>query len=266
MSCPAPENLLRGALDAEDAPLVGAHVRACPRCSRELTAVREAVHALRAGRPTEQAATGSCLGDAEIAALLDGGEPQPNERAIAHLASCGRCRGELAALTRLVRDPSVAREITALEPAAPKRGRPRFAPLSVAAGLAAAALVAVTLGPRVFQNASGGDAAATLRERAITTTAAPRILGPFGAATQADSLRWTSVPRADLYRVTIWDREGTVVWQGETRDTVVGLTEALGRGRDVTLLWDVKARTGFDRWVASELTELTVLDRRRNRR
>lgn len=267
-SCPTPQDLLQAALGDEDARLAGVvdrHARQCPRCAHELDALRETVHALRARSLAEEPTPGRCLDDAEIADLVDGVDPKRQVSSIAHLASCGYCRRELSAVTRLLRDPSVAREIETIQPPAPRRLGARSARLATAAGLVAAALGGVILGPELFRNASEAGDEAILRERAITTTAAPRIVGPLGFATLADSLRWTSVPRADLYRITVWDREGSVVWEGETRDTVLGLPEALDASRGADLLWDVKARTGWDRWVASELVELTVGDQRRNR-
>lgn len=41
----------------------------------------------------------------------------------------------------------------------------------------------------------------------------------FAAAN--DSLRWTSVPGAELYRVQVWDREGNIVLAQDARDTTL---------------------------------------------
>lgn len=268
-NCLSSEDLLPAALGGEGASwgvALDRHVRECSLCALELNALRDMVPALYAGTLAAVTTSGPCLDDAEIAALVDGGDPERNRFAIGHLASCGRCRTELTAVTRLVRDPTVAEEIAMLEPSAPRRRGLRIGRLATGAGLAAAALAGLIVGPQVLQNASEGGDSVTLRERAITTTAAPRIVEPLGVATLADSLRWTSVPRADLYRVTLWDREGSVVWEGETRDTVLALPEVLAAGRGAILLWDVEARTGWGRWVASELVELAVPDRRRTPR
>ena len=78
----------------------------------------------------------------------------------------------------------------------------------------------------------------------------------FGIKTWAESHK--GVPRADMYRVTVWDRSGTVVWDGETRDTVLPLPPALTRVDRGAWLWVVDARTGWDRWVSSELHEFTI--------
>ena len=69
---------------------------------------------------------------------------------------------------------------------------------------------------------------------------------------------WTSVPRADRYRLTVFDRDGTVVWEAEGSDTAVALPRSILDGRGTALLWKVEARTGWDRWVASELIEFSV--------
>jgi hypothetical protein len=76
--------------------------------------------------------------------------------------------------------------------------------------------------------------------------------------TSADSLRWTSVPRADLYRVTFWRADGTVVWQADIRDTVHALPLEITASGERSLLWEVQARTGWDRWVFSDIAELTL--------
>lgn len=264
-SCPAPTELLLAALDARDARVgdpAARHVRDCPSCLRQLERLREVVQALRSTLP-EPLPSGACLDDLDIAALVDGIDPKANHVAIAHLAACAACTEQLAAVTRLLRDPLVIAELERLEPAQSKLKRPgrRVSYSAIAAGLAAAVLAGVIFWPQVSRRAvKGGDDAVILRERAITTTAGPRILGPVGMALPVDSLRWTSVPRADLYRVTVWDREGRVVWEGQTRDSVIALPIELSRIRETALLWDVKARTGWDRWVASDLVEFTIRD------
>ena len=83
----------------------------------------------------------------------------------------------------------------------------------------------------------------------------PRIVSPAAAA-PGDSLRWTDVPQAEGYRVRIWDEDGRVVWTSETRSTAVILPAQLHPG--LQYMWDVSARTGWDRWVSSDLAELTL--------
>lgn len=72
-----------------------------------------------------------------------------------------------------------------------------------------------------------------------------------------DSLRWTSVPYADRYQVLVFDREGSLVWEPQTTDTTAALPARLAAAPG-THLWKVEARTGWDRWVASEWARFTV--------
>lgn len=265
-NCPAPADLLQAALSGDSAQVddpLTQHVSDCASCLHELEHLRETVRALRSPALSEWAASGPCLDELDIAALVDGADPEMTGAAIAHLASCGRCRAQLVAVTRVMQDRSVAAEMQRLEPPASQRHGSRAARLVLAGGLAAAALAGVMLWPQISRRTlEGGGDTVILREPAITTTAAPRILGPLEKATVLDSLRWTSVPRADLYRITVWDRDGTVVWEGETRDTFYALPGPVGRTRDIPLLWTVKARTGWNRWVASDLGEFTVRESR----
>jgi hypothetical protein len=260
MHHPSPADLVLAALAEEREPageFVTRHLPDCASCRAEVAGLREVIGALRSGAAQQPA--DDCLDEIDIARLLDSMAPERDQAALAHLASCARCRAQLAGAARLLRDPVVATELkrVALPPRRPDRRRTHIA---IAGGLAAAALAAVLLWPeaaRLTDAETAGDDAA-YRERTLTTTNAPRIQGPLGSATLADSLRWSSVPAADLYRVTFWRRDGEVAWSGETRDTVLALPAALARSGLETLLWDVKARTGWDRWVSSDLVELTI--------
>jgi len=97
----------------------------------------------------------------------------------------------------------------------------------------------------------------------MTTTVAPNLIAPIGAVAAADTFRWTSVPRADRYRLTVFDREGTAVWEAEGSDTAMGPPKSITGERGTAYLWKVEARTGWDRWVASELVEFSVAPTRR---
>lgn len=103
--------------------------------------------------------------------------------------------------------------------------------------------------------ASGGSAgrARTHRAGTLTTTPPPSLAVPI-----ADSVRWTSVPLADRYRVIVYDAAGTVLLDASTRDTAVGLPAGLGRAGPATYWSRVEARTGWDRWVQSEWASFTV--------
>lgn len=285
--CPTHSDLLLEVLGLEHEPAaarVGAHLAVCETCRGTVEKLRESASALRAAPPPASPQRAACLDEVELAAVLEGGQPaaereargeaeweargEADRRAVEHLAACTSCRARLADVSRLLRDPSLAREVERLESVPPAGGRrSRRLPAALAGGLAAAALAGFLLWPRLATDPAmpGMGADEAYRERTITTTAAPRIVGPLGEAGDADSLRWTSVPRADLYRITIWNSDGSTAWQGQTRDTVLALPGDLTGGGARTVLWDVKARTGWERWVASELVELTITEPERPR-
>jgi hypothetical protein len=90
------------------------------------------------------------------------------------------------------------------------------------------------------------------RSGTITTTPPPSLAVPI-----ADSVRWTSVPLADRYRVTVYDDAGTLLLDTSTPDTAVALPVGLPPGP--ARYWSrVEARTGWDRWVESEWASFTV--------
>ena len=255
--CPSRAQLLLAAL-AVDQPaneLVARHTRGCASCRRNVAELRELLGVVRSS-PPEQPSDTPCLDDVDIARLLDGSTAELDGPAILHLASCPQCRAQLAGSARVLEDPVVAAEVERL--AAPRVTR--RSGLAIAGGLAAATIAGTLLWPDAGLEREPVVAfdSAAYRERTLTTTAAPRILGPFSAATMADSLRWSSVPGADLYRITFWRSDGTVAWSGEARDTVLPLPVDLTSAGSDVLLWDVKARTGWDRWVSSDLVEFTA--------
>jgi hypothetical protein len=262
--CPAPIVLLLTAFeldDPADRAAVGEHVTRCATCRTQVEELRETARALRTTPPPAPPASGTCLDELEIAALLDGADLDRDRPLVEHAVACAACRAHLAGTMRVLHDPMVASHVERLGAGANRTPR-RFG-LAVVGGLAAAALASVLLVPwlmgpdRLF---SRGGEAEIYRERTITTTAAPRIVGPLGHASASDSMIWTSVPRADLYRVSIWTQDGTLAWEGQTRDTALALPPAFSAGGERSLLWDVKARTGWDRWVSSDLAELMITE------
>jgi hypothetical protein len=204
---------------------------------------------------------GMHLDDDVIATMADGIQPGTHRDAIAHLGTCAECRNRLAEVTRLLDDPSIKAEVEEIDPAtrpAVKRWPP--AHWAAVATLAAAASIAIVLlGPGRFVLRNTGSPAAPdiRREGTLTTAAPPRILSPIDVAGAKDSLRWTPVTGADLYRIQIWNREGTVVWSTETKTTSLPIPPKLIQDGG-SYLWEVKARTGWDRWVASDFLEFTV--------
>jgi len=155
-----------------------------------------------------------------------------------HLAACTECRAEVVAVGRLARS---------------FRNRRRWvvsAPLA-----AAAAVLLLTFVPwgRISERTTP-----ILREPAITTTAAPTPIVPLGAVAALPLLTWTGVPHADRYRVTVFDTNGSLVWETQTPDTAAVVPSTITLRPGVPYFWKVAARTGWDRWVASDLTTFTV--------
>lgn len=174
----------------------------------------------------------------DVAAYLDRQLSGPaRARVEGHLAACAECRGEVVSVARLTRSLS---------------NRRRWA---VAAPLAAAALLLLAMVP--WAHRPGGDGL-VLREPAITTTVAPTLLAPVGAVATLPPLSWTSVPHADRYRVTVFDGSGAVVWETQSADTSVAVPTTTSLQPGTPYFWKVAARTGWDRWVLSDLSSFTL--------
>jgi len=194
---------------------------------------------------------GGHLDDSVLAAIVDGDVSHPD--AIAHLSECEDCRRRMSAVAHLVDDVHVSGEIKLLE-------QPRRRWMPVAGVLAAAAVAAIVIaGPAMMRNRAAPSESDTAihREGTITTTAPPKIVSPATVARAGEPLRWTSVTGADVYKVQVWNTDGTVVLSTETSDTTLALPANLSQPGS-TYLWEVKARTGWDRWVSSEFLQFTI--------
>lgn len=174
----------------------------------------------------------------EVAAYVDGAVAgDERQRIQAHLATCADCRQEMHEILGVVR---------AL-PAKPPSRRRIWLPA------AAAAVIAIVLAwPRRHEDSltSGGEH----RQGAVTTTIAPRPLTPVGSAVRGDTLIWSSVPGADVYAIRLFGAS-SLLWEGQTSDTVAALPATVGIRAGATYYWKVEARTGFGRWAASDLVE-----------
>jgi anti-sigma factor RsiW len=174
----------------------------------------------------------------EVVAYVDGAATGDERRWIeSHLATCADCRQEVREIVGIVRalpgKTSVRRRIWL--PAA-----------------AAAAIVLILAWPRhrpgvVMRTGEH-------RQGVVTTTVAPRPLAPVGSVIRGDTLVWSSVPGADAYAIRLFDASN-MLWEGQTTDTVATLPASVGLRAGATYYWKVEARTGFGRWVASELVE-----------
>jgi hypothetical protein len=180
----------------------------------------------------------------EVAAYLDGSlSPEDRVRVQGHLADCGECRREVVAVRRLLR----------------ARQRPRRWYLSL--GVAAAGLLLVFAPWNLIHR--GREP--VLREPAGSTPEAPTLIAPVGAVKAPVSLIWSSVPHADRYRVRVFDRDGTLLWETQTADTTIAVPDSVRLLPPRTYYWAIAARTGLERWMDSGFTRFIVLDDSRRR-
>ena len=191
------------------------------------------------------------LSPEQIAAIVEGDAKKEND-VILHLAECDECRARVTAVANLLDD----HEVSAAMPSSrtivfPRSSSTRWTMLAT---LAAAATVTIILANPIN---SGRDDSQAQREGTLTASAAPQILSDAVVSGAQDSLRWSAVSGADLYRVQLWNREGTVVWSADTRQTSAAIPDRLLRNK-ASYLWEVKARTGWDRWVSSDFLNLEV--------
>ena len=251
---PAPESLIPYALGAAD-PATGRHVEDCPTCRAEIGRLREAAGSLRAPVSLERLAeTADCLDELTVADFVMGRlGPAARGPVVSHLLSCARCRSVVQAGGRLLADAALAPELSgAARPSAASRWRGWSLPLGLAA---AAALLLLLLVPR------RGDDGSTLglRDTTLTSAGAPVPIAPRGSVPRVDRLVWSRVPRAERYRVRLYDNEGAVLWTVETADTLVALPDSVVLSSRVTYFWKVEAQTEWRRWAASDLVEFRLL-------
>ena len=168
-----------------------------------------------------------------------GGAGTSDERAgwEAHLSECSDCREEMVEVGRILAT-------------APGRRRAPLVPLA-----AAAAAVLIVWAGTVSRRPSEP---VTRDPEASPLISAPRPLAPLGDVSRPVSLLWSAVPEAGRYRVTLFTSEGQAAWQITTPDTFVTLPDTLRLAAAAPHYWQVKAETGFGRWVESELVAFTI--------
>ena len=172
----------------------------------------------------------------EVAAYVDNGlVAAARARARSHLAECDECRGEVIAVARLART----------------RVRGRW---TVLVPFAAAAALVLYFAPWQRPDST----APLLREPGVTTIVAPTPIAPRGGVAALPALTWSSVPLADRYKVTLFDGDGSVLWETQTADTTAVVAPTVRIVVGVAHYWQVAARTDVGRWVASDLTSFTL--------
>ena len=174
-----------------------------------------------------------------------------------HYLTCERCQNELRLALAIREALPEVREAGLHAPAEPEvnvisrrfRGR-------TAAALAAAAVLAGLL--LVRPSKLDEESAPAQRDEATGVEVVPSLRAPGGVVAAVEMFQWSQVPSADLYRITVYDAEGAVVWEVETRDTLITPPDGTEFEPDARYIWTVAARVGFDRWVSSELVDFTI--------
>ena len=160
-------------------------------------------------------------------------ESEEHARVVRHLSTCTRCSQEVGDVVHLTR-PTVRRE--------------RWRRYGSIAGLAAALFLAVWTG----RNTAPEHASPT-RDETITGASAPVLLAPTTTAAGEVRFRWSPTPKADRYRIVLFDSAGTAMFEGESGDTTIALPDSVRLAAGQLYLWKVEAETSFDKWVSSEL-------------
>jgi hypothetical protein len=232
------------------------HIAECEYCEDRLVGL------LQAARGMGLAVAGSvpddpCLTDGQLAELAQG-EASPDPKALFHLAACAGCSSMLATLIPTLDDPQVRAEVQQVERLhAAARRRTAIRSMAGGATLAAALVAGLILRPDAMPDRAVVPDATPHRQSVSAMEIVPRIIAPAMSNTVPDTLRWTSVPFADRYQVLMFDREGSLAWEAQTRDTAIALPQRL-RTEAATYLWKVEARTDWNRWVASEWAEIAI--------
>jgi CHAT domain-containing protein/tetratricopeptide (TPR) repeat protein len=226
------------------------HVKTCASCKVQVAELRGVMTGIAAATDTRVSGAGACLDELVIAELAERGASAQQDPHIAHLASCGHCRRQLAALVTLLSDADIA--ASAAEPAHPRKRLASRRIFARAVSVAAAAAVLLLVLPR------GAEFVREHRGPTITAGAIPTPISPVGDVPPTRSLLWTAVSGADRYRVTLFDATGNVLLERALTDTVLTLSDSVSIVPGRSYLWKVQARTGFDRWASSELMEFRV--------
>jgi len=181
-----------------------------------------------------------------------------------HFVTCTRCQSELkvAAAVRAVL-PEVRRSE---DPGATRIEGRVVGWIHRHRGIAAtaAALAAIFVGILLVQ--PEGEVILPHRETTPETAGVPQPQAPVGDIAALQEFRWSAVQSADLYRVSLYDDAGKVIWRADTRDSRILPPDTLELQPGSLYLWLVEARVSWNRWMGSPIVRFTVADPRRDRR
>lgn len=180
----------------------------------------------------------------EMAAYLSGSLPGSSRGQFeSHLAECRECRTEVTSARRLLRERRVRRRWSIA------------LPVGLAAGIAAYLLI----GP--LQKGGPKEENPVREGRVLTPDLAPvvRLVAP-SESESVDPRRvvftWRRQGVDPLYRLTITDPSGAVVWVHETADTVLTVPGASPLRAGQTYLWYLDALDSDGRSATSGIRRL----------
>lgn len=180
----------------------------------------------------------------EIAAYLSGSLPDSSRGEFeSHLADCRACRTEVTSARRLLRQHRVRRRWGVALPAA----------------LAAAALAYVLIGPLQNRSPTAENPVREGRVPAFDLRPVVRLVAP-SESESVDPHRvvftWRRQGVDPLYRLTITDLSGAVVWVHETSDTVLTVAGASPLRAGQKYLWYLDALDSDGRSATSGIRRL----------
>ncbi len=177
---------------------------------------------------------------------------QETEAFESHYLTCLRCQNELrlgAGIRKVL--PEVRRADEGIDGKAPEVRTRHWFHRPARVGAVAAALAAVFIGLLLVQPSRRGPL--SHREGALEGEGLPNAVAPVGEVPAVEEFRWARVDGADLYRLTLFDADGQLLWEIETPEVLLRVPETLSLEPRELYLWQVDARVGWDRWISSEM-------------
>lgn len=194
-----------------------------------------------------------CLDPEIVAALAEGSlDADARARALRHVAQCASCRRAVASVAEALVDGPITHEIDIVEG---RRRRSRRVRLGIAVPVVAAAIALVLLRPRLSM--IGPDDRST-PHRGSSADSGVIPVRPIGTVADARVFDWKRVVGSDQYRVTLFDERGAVLYEVQVADSTLILPDSVLLEAGRRYLWRVQARTGWDRWIASDLMAFTI--------
>lgn len=188
-----------------------------------------------------------------LAGLLSDAEVEAFE---SHYLTCARCQNELRMVVAIRDVLPELQQASRVDYSSPAPLTGRWLRRHARVGAVAAAIAAVLAGVLIVQ--PGARESLQHREPVPEAADAPRLEAPIGEVGTLAEFRWAPTASADLYKLTLYNAAGDVVWETDTRETHVALPDSLRLQPGALYLWQVNARIDWDRWVNSELVRFRI--------